>query len=186
MIRASTAIFILLLAAGLSLTPWLRPLDLTLLDVQFKALRTHALRPAANDVVIVGFDEDTTRVLREPFTLWHPHFGKFLQAAAGAGAAAIGLDVVLPDRSYESIAPGYDRALLTGILIARRAAPIVLAQTVDPAGKTRPIYPAFAAAAGADALGYALLPVDADGAVRRFDEHLEVGDGAVSDRKSVV
>jgi adenylate cyclase len=180
MIRVGGAIFTLLLAAGLSYVPWFQPLELMLVDAQFRVLRTYALRPVKNEVVIVGFDEDTTSVLREPLTLWHPHLGKFLQAAAGGGAAAIGLDVVLPDRSYENIVPGYDRKLLTGILIARRAAPIVLALTVDRAGVMRPIYPAFVAAAGTDGTGYALLPVDADGVARRFDERIEVHDGAVS------
>jgi len=179
MIRAGV-VLILLLATGLGSSPWLRPLDLTLLDAQFKVLRTYALRPVKKDVVIVGFDEDTTSVLREPLALWHPHLGRFLQAAASGGAAAIGLDVVLPDRSYEQIVPGYDRKLLTGMLIARRTAPVVLALTVDRAGVTRPIYPAFVTAAGKDATGYALLPVDPDGTVRRFHERIAVRDGAVS------
>ncbi|MDB5810030.1 MAG: adenylate/guanylate cyclase with Chase sensor, partial [Betaproteobacteria bacterium] len=109
MIRASAAIFILLLAAGLNDSSWLHRLDMRLLDAQFKLVRTYALRPANHAVVIVGFDDDTTRKLREPFTLWHPHIGRFLQATAGAGASAVGLDIVLPDRSYEFIAPGYDR-----------------------------------------------------------------------------
>jgi class 3 adenylate cyclase len=180
MIRIGGAILTLLLAAGLSYVPWLQPLELMLLDAQFRVLRTYALRPVKNEVVVVGFNEDTTSILREPLTLWHPHLGKFLRATASAGAAAVGLDVVLPDRSYDSIVPGYDRRLLTGILIARRTTPIVLALTVDPAGKTRPVYPAFVAAAGNDATGYALLPVDSDGAVRRFDERIELDGGAVS------
>jgi class 3 adenylate cyclase/CHASE2 domain-containing sensor protein len=179
MMRVGPVVLILLLAAGLGSTPWLRRLDLTLLDAQFEVLRTHALRPVAKEVVVVGFDEDTTGVLREPITLWHPHLGRFLQAAASAGAAVIGLDVVLPDRSYEQIVPGYDRALLTGIVSARRTSPIVLALTVDRAGVPRPIHPAFVAAAGNDATGYALLPVDADGAVRRFHERIGVGERAV-------
>ena len=178
-IRSGTAIVALLLAAGLYWSPWSRRLDLALLDVQFKALRTYALRAVKNEVVVVGFNEDTTNVLREPLTLWHRHLSKFLQATASGGAKAIGLDVVLPDRSYESIVSGYDRELLTGILIARRAASISLALTVDRAGVTRPIYPAFVAAAGSDGSGYALLPLDADGVVRRFDERIEVHDGAV-------
>ena len=49
----------------------------------------------------------------------------------------------------------------------------------DRAGVMRPIYPAFVGAAGKDATGYALLPVDGDGVVRRFDERIEVHDGAV-------
>jgi class 3 adenylate cyclase len=70
--------------------------------------------------------------------------------------------------------------LLAGILAARRTTPIVLALTVDPSGETRPIFRAFLAAAGADATGYALLPVDSDGVVRRFDEHLAIGGGTVA------
>src|SRR5262249_50954364 len=116
----------------------------------------------------------------EPFTLWHAHLGKFLQASAGAGAVAVGVDVVLPDRSFDGIVPGRDRELLAGIVSARRATPVVLALTVDPSGKTRPVHRAFVAAAGRDATGYALLPVDSDGVVRRFDERLAIGGGAVA------
>jgi class 3 adenylate cyclase len=170
---------ILLLGATLAFAPSVEPLDQKLLDAQFQFLRAHALRPVENDVVIVGIDDETTRVLREPLTLWHPHLGKFLQAAANSGAAAVGLDVVLPDRSFDALVPGYDRQLLAGLLIARRTTPLVLALTVDPSGATRPIYPAFVAAAGTDATGYALLPVDDDGVVRRFDERIEVGGSTV-------
>jgi class 3 adenylate cyclase len=170
---------ILLLGATLASAPWVEPMDQKLLDAQFRFLREHALRPTGNDVVIVGIDDETTRLLREPLTLWHPHLGKFLQAVARSGAAAVGLDIVLPDRSFEAIVPGYDRQLLVGLLIARRTNPLVLALTVDPSGATRPIYPAFVAAAGQDATGYALLPVDDDGVVRRFDERIEVGGSAV-------
>ena len=77
-----------------------------------------------------------------------PASRKFLQAVAKSGAAAVGLDIVLPDRSFDAIVPGYDRQLLAGILTARRTTPLVLALTVDPSGTTRPIYPAFVAAAG--------------------------------------
>ncbi len=173
MLRIAGAISILLLAVVLSFLPWLQPLELILVDAQFKLLRSYAPRPVKNDVVVVGFNEATAGVLREPQTLWHPHIGRFLQAMAGAGAAVVGVDVVLPERSFESIVPGYDRSLLTGILIARRTTPIVLALTDDPAGQTRPVYPAFITAAGKDATGYALLPLDADGVVRRFDERIE-------------
>ena len=177
--RAALIVIILLLGAGLGYFPWFERLDQKLLDAQFRVLRVHALRPVKHDVVIVGFNEDTGRVLREPMTLWHPYLGKFLEATVGAGAAAVGLDVVLPDRSYESLVPGYDKKLLTGMLAARRAMPVVLALTVDPSGETRAIYPAFVAAAGKDATGYALLRVDSDGIARRFTEKLGEGGGIV-------
>ena len=179
MIRAALLLLSLLCAAGLALTPWLRPLDTTLLDAQFRILREHALRPVGNDVVVVGFDETSMSVLREPFALWHPHLGAFLEAAAQGGATAIGVDVVLPDRSHDNIVPGLDRKLLTGIVTARRAAPLVLAVTVDGSGATRPIHPPFVTAAGDGGAGYALLPIDRDGVVRRFHERLDTDGRAV-------
>ena len=52
MMRVGAVVLILLLAAGLGSTPWLRRLDLTLLDAQFQVLRTHALRPIAKDSLV--------------------------------------------------------------------------------------------------------------------------------------
>jgi len=155
------------------------PFDLDLLDRQMAFLRAHYPRAAVHDVVIVGIDDETTRVLREPLALWHPHFGAFLRAMNEAGAAAVGLDIVLPDRSYDTLLPGTDRSLLVELVAARRGTPLVLGLTADPAGRPRAIYPAFVAAAGAGATGFVLFPTDRDGVVRRFDEHIDAGGGAV-------
>jgi len=146
-------------------------LDIKLLDSQFHALRAYFPR-AAPDVVVVGIDEATVAQFPEPMSLWHPYLARFLQAMIRAKPAVVGIDMVLPDRSFDSVAPGYDKALLIGLIEARREFPLVLALTVDPSGKPRQIHPPFAAAAGEDATGYALLPVDRDGVVRRFDEKL--------------
>ena len=177
--RAGGIFLSVLLAAALWLGGGWQAAELRLLDWQFSCLRALALKPAKSDVVVVGIDEATTQSLREPLALWHVHLGNFLQAAASAGASVIALDVVLPDRSYDAVLPGSDRALLGGIVLARRSAPVVLAVTVDPIGQTRPVLPAFLAAAGPDALGYALLPEDADGMLRRFDERIEYAGDAV-------
>ncbi len=155
-------------------------LDLRLLDLQFGVLRDWHPRPVAVDVAIVGIDEDTVRALPEPVALWHPHLARFLKALAGAGPAAVGLDIVLPERSYDAVVAGHDGVLLRALLEARRAYPVVLAQTVDPAGAPRSIHRPFLAAAGDGAAGYALLATDADGVVRRFDERLGEGGETVA------
>jgi class 3 adenylate cyclase/CHASE2 domain-containing sensor protein len=154
-------------------------LDLKLLDLQFRLLRARAPQAVAREVVVVGIDENTARRLPEPITLWHRHLGQFLGAMARARPAVLGLDIVLPDRSYEPVLPGSDKLLMRGLLEARRAHPVVLALTVDPAGKPRAIHPPFVALAGAGGAGYALFPLDPDGAVRRFDERLPGAAGAV-------
>ena len=171
---ARTVVFLCILGAGMAGTALdlSRPLDLKLLDLQFNLLRAWAPRPLARDIVVVGIDEETAKTLPEPLTLWHKHLGTFLHIMARAKPAAVGIDIILPDRSYDAVAPGHDGALLRGILEARRAYPLVLALTIDPSGKPRPIHRPFIAAAGEGAAGYALFPVDADGVVRRFDERL--------------
>jgi len=151
--------------------------DLKLLDSQFRLLRAWSPQAVAKDVVVVGIDEDTTKRFPEPLTLWHAHFGRFFSAMALAKPAAIGVDIILPDRSYESVLPGSDKKLLKGLLDARLSFPLVLGETVDPLGKPRAIFPLFLKIAGAS--GYALFPVDRDGVVRRFDERLADGGNAV-------
>lgn len=180
MIRASAAIFILLAAVWLDHAQSLSAYEMKLVDAQFRLLRAQGAKPLANDVVIVGFDDATTAALREPFTLWHDHLGKFLQATAAGGATAVGIDVVLPDRSYDFVTPGLDRQLLVGILTTRRSTPVVLAKTVDLAGNVRPIHPPFLSAAGDGGTAFAILKQDADGVVRRFDEKIAEGDASAA------
>jgi class 3 adenylate cyclase len=102
----------------------------------------------------------------------HLPLGALLEALAGSGARAVALDLVLPDRSYDLIAPGHDLALMRGILAMRHAGILVIARTVDDAGRERPIDPPLLASAGPDGSGSALLPVDGDGRVRRIDARL--------------
>ena len=149
-----------------------------LLDMQFRLLRAK-FPQAAPEVVVVGVDEATVAQFYEPLTLWHPHIAKFLQAMTQAVPSAVGIDLVLPDRSFDRVAPGYDKTLIRGIVEARRAFPLVLAQTIDPEGKPRPLHRPFVGAAGEGGTGYALLPVDTDGVVRRVDERLSEGGAAV-------
>ena len=167
---------VLLLAAAGSLLGWTQRLDLKLLDLQFGVLRAVAPRLPAPEVVIVGIDEETLRQFPEPLALWHGHLARFLHAMVLAGPSAVGVDVLLPERSYDAFMPGVDQTLLRAIIQARRALPVVFAISVDSAGRPSGILPSFAAAAGEAGLGYALFPVDGDGVVRRFTEQLVDGE----------
>lgn len=151
------------------------PLDRALMDQQFRLIRDHWPKPAAADVVIVGIDEATTASFSEPIALWHPHLGALLKALSKAGPRAVGLDISLPDRSYDFLLPGHDRKLLEGIVALRDTAPIVLGLTVDAEGRLRRIHPPFISAAGRDSNGFVLWPLDADRVVRRFEPALARG-----------
>jgi adenylate cyclase len=169
-------ILLLLLVPLLVFTRVAEPLDLKLLDAQFRFLRAHFPQPVAHDVVVVGIDEETTRRFAEPMVLWHAHLGRLLTALAKAKPSVLGVDIILPDRSYDAVLPGSDKKLLKGLFEARFGFPVVLGEIPDRAGRTRSLFPPFVKIAGAS--GYALLPADRDGVVRRFDER--PGDGGRS------
>jgi len=148
------------------------PLERKLVDAGFAALRGAPLEPHAPDIVVIGIDEATAAAIPGPIALWHRELGELLGALSGAGVRLVGLDLVLPERSYASIAPDLDRALVDGILKMRRAGGIVLAITADAGGRPRPVHAPFLAAAGPGGAGYGLWRADPDRVVRQFDERL--------------
>lgn len=166
--------FVLTLAVclGLHLSHGLQRLDNSFFDLQASVLRAIYPRTVNHEVVVVGIDEASTRAFEEPLILWHQHIADFLRAASDAGASAIGLDIVLPDRSMNRFLPGQDEILMGAILNTRRTVPFEMAITFDEVGAPRPIHPAFMAAAGEAGVGMAIFPRDRDQVIRRFDEWL--------------
>ena len=143
----------------------------TLLDHQFRLLREIVPQPIVDDVVVVGFDETTVVRYPEPLALWHKHLGLFFAAMAEGDAKVVGLDLVLPDRSFEAIFPGYDKSLLQGLIKVRKR--VVLAETEDSNGSIRRIYPPYVSVVGGLAsVGSSALPVEHDRVARFFSERL--------------
>ena len=130
------------------------PLDRRLSDAGFSLLRGAAV--PGDPIVVAGIDEATVASLSEPMTLWHRHLGELLTAAARARARLVGLDLVLPDRSYAAIAPDLDAALVDGILRMRQVGVVVLALTVNEGGRQRPVHPVFLIAAAQEGARFAL------------------------------
>lgn len=147
-------------------------IDFALLDATTSLLRKHFPVAVSNEVVVVGIDEASLAAYPEPLSLWHRHLADFLRAVAGGKASAVGLDVVLPDRSYNSVLLGSDEALMIGVLAAKKEIPVVLARTVEASGKPRTLFRKFELVAGQGGTGFVMFPRDADRVVRRFDERI--------------
>lgn len=158
--------------------PPARLLELSWLDLQFRFLRQVAPLPVSQEVVVVGIDEATVRELNLPLATLHAELGRFLEAMASAKPRAVGLDVTLPQASYDGLKPGLDAALLRGMLRLRNVAPLVLGVTIDAAGAPRPVHQPFLTVAGREGVGYVLVRLDEDGTIRRFEERMGEG-GAV-------
>jgi class 3 adenylate cyclase/CHASE2 domain-containing sensor protein len=142
--------------------------DLLWLDGLFALKRNAGARPAL-EVAVIGIDEASVSAFPEPLALWHRHLASVLEGLAAAHPKAVGLDVVLPERSMDAVSPGADAALVRGILLLRRACPLVIPLSLDAGGRVRPLNPPFLAAAGGQGTGLVMWPVDADGSVRRHE-----------------
>lgn len=167
---ASVVVYLVVVALGLTVpvVPWLAGADGAAFDLTARFVRATAPRPAADDIVIIGIDEASERALAEPFAMWHEHLGDVLGVIARAAPAAVALDITLPDRSFDTIRPGLDEALVKGIVEVRHAAPLAIGLSLDAQGRVRPVNPLLVAAAGEESFGLAFALVDRDGVARRF------------------
>ncbi len=154
-------------------------------DLLFGQLREHARTPVDNDVVVIGLDEEFLKAAPEPLALMHRRLAGVLEAVATARPRAVGIDFVLPEKSFSFLVPAgeptvdFDTELSRGLLKLGNAAPLVIGEIWDQAhSRFRDIYPAFVAAAGYwvnkrgpagfDFRGSALVCRDADGVVRQY------------------
>ncbi len=159
--------------------PQIRLLDLKIIDRQFQFLRHSDTKQPGDEVVLIGIDEETYRAFPEPFALWHPYLGDMFNALAQVKPRVVGLDITLPDRSYNTVIEGNDQRLLQGMLAFRKVAPMVLGVTIEHNGKTRRVYPPFLSVAGKTGQAFVLWRLDSDRVVRRFDPSLGTGEGAL-------
>ncbi len=178
--RQAVIVWLALVGAALLLhmTPPYAQLEGAVLDAQFRALRTLAPKPARADVVILGIDEATLAATREPLALWHRPLALLLDGLRLAQPRGVGLDMQLPDRSYDALQPGIDRELYMALSSAARAFPLTAVLGIDATGAPHTIHPPFLAALGDAGVGLATWLLDPDGTPRRFDERQGEG-GAV-------
>lgn len=174
------AVFVVaLLGLALGLSPPAERLDGGLLDLEWRVLRSFDARPAPDDIIIVGIDDQTAGTIAEPPPLWHESLGMALVRIASARPRAIGLDLPLPERSFDEVRGGLDRALLVGLAAARDNGPFVAALSIDARTRAaRTVYAPFLALLQEERLGIALVARDADGVSRRFALALPTEDGS--------
>lgn len=176
--RFLAAAAIALAGIGFSLTPLAERFDNALLDGSWRTLRKFDWRVAPEEIVIVGVDEASVRSIPEPPGLWHASLGRALTRLASASPRAIGLDFALPERSFDSVKPGLDRALFDGLADAVEAGPLVAVLNIDPRTRAaRVIHKPYLALLGESRLGLNLAARDEDGVARRYSLVVPTDDG---------
>lgn len=157
-------------------------LDQRLLDAQFALNRAWFPQPVQTDVVLVGIDEGFLDTVEEPLTLSHRYLAAFLDAASEAGARVIALDLVLPEKRFDTLIsarePDFDfhRTLLAGLMRTLPRSKLVLAKVWDTErSHYRDIQIDYAAVLatqqdGVQALASALFCSDDDTRIRRYPD----------------
>ena len=136
------------LAAALQWAGAFVPVERPVRDAGFRLLRASGPHPIANDLVLVAVDEAFLESTPEPLTLIHPYLGRVMSGLAQVKPSVVGLDLVLPSKSYRDMQSSrvkdYDLALLTGLHALAKVSPVVLSETWDGLqGRFRPIFPSF-------------------------------------------
>jgi adenylate cyclase len=137
-------------------------------DHEMRLLRLVHPRPLPDDVILLGTNEETYRVFDEPFALWHRRFAAVMHALAKAKPRTVGVDFVLPERSFDKISPGIDLAMMRGLLDLKRSTQLVYVQTVDSQGRLLPVQPNYRGILAPENLGVDQHYRDPDSVSRRF------------------
>ena len=177
-LRAIAVAAIALAGFAFALLPPAERIDAFLLDGEWRILRRFDARPAPEDIVIVGIDAATVKAIPEPPGLWHVPLGRALARISAAKPRAIGLVLPLPERTYDAVRPGLDRALFDGLATAVESGPFVTVLSIDARTRSaRNIHKPFLALLGESRLGIDLAARDPDGVVRRYSLMVPTEDG---------
>jgi class 3 adenylate cyclase/CHASE2 domain-containing sensor protein len=148
-------------------------IDNAVFDVGSAVLRQYFPQNIDENVLVVGIDEEFLRSIPEPLTLGHAYLGKFLEAMAIAQPLSVGMDIVLPEKSFRFLTwtdhrdVNLDLLLLRGLRAAQQRTRLVLGTSWDPAyAGFRPLYIDFAASA--NHIASLMICPDDDGVLRRL------------------
>jgi len=169
------AVLACLAAYGLKESAVAERAEALVFDAQVRWLRAHRPAPEPDSqpqVAIVGIDGPTLDRAGVPLAMIHHQLAAALDRIALARPRAIAIDLVLPDRSVDRWLPGADESLTRALVEAGHRAPVMFVVEPEADGHLRAPYPPYAAALGERGCVTALLPVDGDGVVRRFDPSL--------------
>ena len=113
-------------------------------------------RPAPDDIIIVGIDPATVNAIPEPPGLWHEPLAARWRASPPRSPRAIALDFPLPERSYDGVQPGLDRALFAGLATRGRGRPVRRRRSPSTRARARRarIHTPFLALLGESAAGH--------------------------------
>ena len=159
-----------------------------LFDLQMQLSQRYFPRPAKVEPVLIGIDAVAEEKFPEPIAMWHRHLGKTMLGLAQAKPLAVGMDINLPDRSFDAILPGLDLAFVRGLVALKAQAPLTVALGVTRSNSLINVHPPFLRMLGDEAFGLDKIVEDPDRVPRQFyPEQISLGlSNRLRDAKSPV
>lgn len=162
---AGIALATALLAYGLGATRIIHLLHLKSGDLYFVA----AQPVAPKDIVLIVIDQKSLDRYPEPLLLWHRYYAHAIEAAAGAGAKVLGLDVAFPI-PVDQWAPGFDEQMAEAVISTSAQMPVLCGYAASTLSQQRkwPV-PMNMAAAALGQTAYVNLRADEDDFIRSIE-----------------
>ena len=156
-----------------------RLLDYWVLDQYWQWQHERPSLASDSDPVVIGIDEAFLEQIDEPVALTHRHLARLLGGLAQAAPAAVGIDLVLPEKRFDTLTStrldgvDYHRSLLVALMDPTSPFPLMIAKTWDHhVGRFRDIMPDYQVALSmrSQPSGFvsSLFCADPDGVVRHL------------------
>ncbi|CAN5358463.1 hypothetical protein BH11PSE11_BH11PSE11_20160 [soil metagenome] len=148
-------------------------------DWQMNVLRNYYPRPVDVEPVLIGIDESTMSAFSDaPLSLWHRHLAQTLEALTHAKPAAVGMDIVLPENSYEKLMPGAQLELIRSLVRLKQHTMVSFGRTVTNK-KVAPVHPTYLRMLGDESFSFDQALQDPDLVARRFNEKEVIDDPSI-------
>lgn len=121
------------------------------------------------DIVLIVVDQKSLDRFPEPLLLWHDYYAEAIEAAAGAGAKVLGLDVAFPI-PVNQWAQGFDERMAQAVISTSAQMPVMCGYAASTLSQQRkwPV-PMNMAAAALGQTAYVNLRADEDDFIRSIE-----------------
>jgi adenylate cyclase len=133
-----------------------------------------------DNVMLLVVDQKSIDRFPEPLMFWHPYYAEAIEAAAGAGAKVLGLDVAFPI-PVDQWVPGLDQRMAQAVISTSARMPVLAGYAVSTLSQQRewPV-PMNMAAAALGQTVYVNLRADEDDFIRSIELFEPAGSRSMS------
>ena len=145
--------------------------DYSFIDFKFNYIKKENIN--ADEIVTIGFDEESFSKINEPVALWHEYIKKAIDYAIKNHAKLIVLDMIIPKKSYNFLIEDIDTKLFSALLEAKKNSNLIIPSTYNEDGEKVHELPIIISLIGDETFAHPLLKVSHDGKIRELPKNIK-------------